>query len=309
MQKSLPLRRAFTLIELLVVITIIAILIGLLLPAVQKVRESAGRMSCQNNLKQMGLACHNYHDTMGKLPPGNVSNGTDYFTNWAIEILPYIEQPALYRQYNQMVTNHNAANAAVVQSVVKIYQCPSDPNAGHLIKPESGGGNGQDYRSSSYRASSGMSNRLNDGNSFFDILYDDLNPNLRGAMHVVGVKNLGQESLLNVTDGTSNTLLIGEYATRTHPSRTSFWAYSYTSYAESCVSLHSATLLPDYDACAATLGTDRIHGCKRGWASFHPGGANFVMCDGSVRFVSRTIDPAILGAMATIANGEIVPNF
>src|SRR3954470_22925899 len=100
--------RAFTLIELLVVIAIIAILIALLVPAVQKVREAAARTSCSNNLHQIGLALHNHHDSRGTFPPGGMqtgANGTSCYTNWAIEILPFVEQADLYKQYTQSALN------------------------------------------------------------------------------------------------------------------------------------------------------------------------------------------------------------
>jgi prepilin-type N-terminal cleavage/methylation domain-containing protein len=322
------LRPGFTLVELLVVIAIIGVLVALLLPAVQAARESARRMSCVNNLRQIGIALHNHHDVFGTFPPGGITNGTCCSTQsgptWTIFILPYVEQQALYDRYDQTQSNEHANNAFVRTSFVKGYSCPSDALIKRLIVPASGPGNSlnDQYMTGSYRAMAGVT----DGLGWFDAECGRIYPlGQRGVLHSssdpkyptpysggYSAPPYNKERIANITDGTSNTLMVGEYYTspKSSPSRTTFWAYTYTSFNQSEVVLppQSRQLYADFDkcvnACPNCVGTSNP--CKRSWGSNHPQTINFVMADSSIRPISTNIDMLQFAALATIESGELV---
>jgi prepilin-type N-terminal cleavage/methylation domain-containing protein/prepilin-type processing-associated H-X9-DG protein len=317
-------RQGFTLIELLVVIAIIAVLIGLLLPAVQKVRESAASAQCTNNLHQIGIALHSYHDNNGTFPPGHYvvgplgdgGNNCTYFANWAILILPYIEQDNLYKQYNNNVRNTAAVNQPVAQQYVSVYTCPSDINARMVMSPETTV-NGQTaadnakYMTGSYRGMAGVSATGFDqwaGYPSEVIVNLARGAGLRGLLHTDGpATGLNGERMVGIKDGTSNTLAVGERTTFTHVTRTTFWADSFNLYSTSGAFRQSAALLNDYDACSR-IASD-VAQCKYGWGSMHSGYINFLFVDGSVRKVQTTIDMNIFVALATISGGETLTNF
>jgi prepilin-type N-terminal cleavage/methylation domain-containing protein len=303
-------RGAFTLIELLVVIAIIGILIALLLPAVQKVREAANRTRCANNLKQIGLAIHNYHDALGSFPPGGITEGyccdTPSLSNWAISILPFLEQQNLADRYVNSEFNESPVNEFVRTSPVKVYICPSDLNTDATAVPESGpGSNNVFYHPGTYRAVSGKSI---DGSLYWDNADALAMPrDWRGVMHSVWTaKGLTPETFAAVIDGTSNTIMVGEYSTRTHNQRRTFWAYTYTSYSQSSATPQARTLIPDWDVCVQIGGPSDENACKRAWGSFHASIINFVWVDGSVRPINVNIDLNLFTALATIAGGEVV---
>jgi prepilin-type N-terminal cleavage/methylation domain-containing protein/prepilin-type processing-associated H-X9-DG protein len=311
-------RKAFTLIELLVVIAIIAVLIGLLLPAVQKVRESAARASCTNNLHQIGLAMHAYHDTMGTLPSAHIETNGQYYSGWAIMLLPFVEQNNLFRSYNNAVTNTNAANQAVVTTFVSTYACPSDPNYKMIFGPEtlspSGGGQPNPnvlYMSSSYKVMTGQGDTATTDtfagyNTEVPVALA-AHPNGKGAFHGDGDSGLSPERLNNVKDGLSSTLFVGERHTVSHPTRGAFWADTFNLYNAGASWPYSATLLPDYDLCGTQVAN--INYCKYGWGATHPNVINFLYGDGSVRGLPTSIDMNVFMALSTIRGGEIIPNY
>lgn len=324
-------RRAFTLVELLVVIAIIGILVALLLPAIQAAREAANRSECSNNQKQICLALQNYHDTYKIFPPGGIECGGNgaglnppwpgggancrgtygrrQLTTWAIAILPFVEQQAVYDRYDQNYGNTHDNNRWVAQQFLDGYICPSDINTQILARPASGPRR-YDYAPGSYRALSGVT-RGYCGRHFDED--NNLNFRDRGLLHVVYTSGRGgsrwkAETMSDVIDGTSNTLVVGEYHTKTHNTRRTFWAYTYTSYNQSSITRGSPTAfgVPDYNECTSGANPACGNSCKRAFASFHPGGLNFGLADGSVRFVSNNTNINVLSGLGTIAGAEVV---
>jgi len=270
---ALALRRAFTLVELLVVIAIIGVLVALLLPAVQQAREAARRMGCTSKLRQIALAAHNFHDVNNKFPSGNtyragtVSPWTgkyDYYETWTISLLPYLEQQALAQLWQPTVPNavNESTPGPMTQlrnTKLNIFICPSDPNPFVPSQPASGpGGSGTNttrplIMQASYRACAGTTygGRSFTNDSGGDANWDDAtqtaalmgwNRGMRGVMHAVSDTGLtAQLRAAEITDGTSNTLLVGEYATAKGTlSRRTLWSFAYTSYNLSDVTINQS---------------------------------------------------------------------
>ncbi|TWU21356.1 DUF1559 domain-containing protein [Bythopirellula polymerisocia] len=318
-------RKAFTLVELLVVIAIIGVLVALLLPAVQAAREAARRMQCVNNLKQIGLACHNYYDSHGSLPPGVLTKDTNRGdegnsqTSWAVEILPYLEQKNIYDRYiPENGGPFDINNQDVLQTFVAAYICPSDMTAGELRETFTGGaGGGFKYAPGSYKGVAGIPGIVNGTIIWWDSgRWDTFTKgnafDLRGPLHAVDVDGkVKAETFARITDGTTNTMLAGEYMTLTSDGsnldfRRPAWGISFRNFNLSLMSPDSALRIADYAACEKALGgAGAIFDCKRAFGSFHTGGGiNFARCDGSVTSIQPDIDGFVYEAMGTVSREE-----
>ncbi|QDU63679.1 Type II secretion system protein G precursor [Planctomycetes bacterium Pan216] len=295
----------FTLVELLVVIAIIGILVALLLPAVQQAREAARRAQCQSNLKQMGTALHNYHDAHDAFPPGTIytsPSSTSSYGGWGIALLPYLDQEALFNQYNHDLSNDDNQNEPVLQRSLSVMRCPSDATTTGLVDP------GADYNEvapSSYKGVAGISS--GGCGPFWDnpVTVDNGNsrPELRGLLHVVGVGNSTTESIRSVSDGTSKSFAIAEYHTTTNPNVKAFWGVSKRFYAlGTAMPQTHLRALADNAECRVIDGSHCR--CNRALGSLHLGGMHVLLCDGRVEFISSNIDSALYLALATIAGSE-----
>lgn len=290
-------RTGFSLVELLVVIAILAVLLGLLLPAVQKVREAANRMSCANNLRQLGLAFMNHESAAGALPPMNGPEARSTArVHWPVRLLPFLEQKALYRNYDCFLDWNQPANFPAATTRVAAFLCPSV--AVGRLGPNAVSG-GREFAAIDYTPMRDIDSQLL-ATGLVAIPAQNL-----GALWQPGNPSAGTR-LVEFADGVSNTLLLGEDA------------------AMPVAMLRGRTVGSDFGAAgwAGPYPDTNLDGCNldgslggpiamnttNAWEfySFHPGGGNFLMADGRVVYLSQSIPIRIVAGMVTRAGGEAV---
>ncbi|GAA4423346.1 DUF1559 domain-containing protein [Bremerella cremea] len=348
--RNLGILRGFTLVELLVVIAIIGVLIALLLPAVQQAREAARRMQCSNNMKQMGIAVHNFHDTYLRLPPGGAADKIPFGTSateaawgssWMVYLLPYIEQNVMYDQFNlgggsgwgtNAATNTNAAKNVLISG----YLCPSSPLEKWAQNPHSNG----PIMAPSYAGISGAVNGLITG--YTESRYNtpaSITGCCSGGIAGGGGAIIpgGQIGLASLTDGTSNTALVGEISDALITANGSKHDYRNGVRHGFIIGWRNSSTPPNAgnggDLRTFNMVTIRypVNQQRRpgtGWPdapgncgsdgicdnastnmpliSAHPGGAMVLMGDGSVRFLAETVPLDLVARMVTRDDGQVL---
>ena len=312
------LRQAFTLVELLVVIAIIGVLVALLLPAVQAAREAARRMRCQNNLKQVSLAWHNYHDSLLSLPSGCISTND---LNWAVFVLPYLEQRGLYEKFVFTAGDYNTPAASknhLAMNKIDAYLCPSSP-ALKMMK----GGNSYDN----------ASDYITNPAGYPAAVYSPWTLHYYGNMGPLGVSTVGATydktgldagydyvslegvcmrnvsfKLKDVIDGTANTFMLGENSKHNEK-----YGSRFRSWVRGCTAQGGTDVSQTAEICGCrnikdginvpTLAANTLFNSIT-MGSQHPSGTNFSMCDGAVRYVSENIDLGVYRATASRNTGE-----
>ncbi len=332
------LRPGFTLVELLVVIAIIGILIALLLPAVQAAREAARRSQCTNNMKQIILALHNYHDIHNQFPPGALgctgagfpfraldtaamagqsprNTRPEWGPTWITMLLPQLEQQPLHAQYDFRVPCTHPVNQPVVKTAISVLRCPSDANQNRIFVRATG----QEYAKGNYVANASARRYMSDVDGYTDITRR-------------GVFNTWVQwgaSIMEILDGTSNTVAISEVCTspNTGDARGAWGHVSGVAFGGGIdINSPNGSLTPNANAlddsyrdlieayCSAPASDRRLRCATppNPWSariaarSYHPGGVNVGLADGSVRFISETIDVPAWGALLTSRGNEVI---
>jgi prepilin-type N-terminal cleavage/methylation domain-containing protein len=291
--------RAFTLIELLVVIAIIAILIALLLPAVQQAREAARRTQCRNNMHQLGLALHNYHDTHCMFPPGTIAyrpyySGTE--STWLTLILPFVDETSIYNAYNFNLQAPAAGNSTSRGQAIAQYLCPSSVDASTPVSGSSPNNFGRtNYAGVNSGACTGVSTdheRYPDTNTIAN--YGGSWAKQMGVLHPVqGVK------VRDVRDGTSNTFAAGEIAWNSDVLESDLNRWGYGRWGSAC------TRTFRYHGINPSIMVNR-NNFNQSFHSHHEGGAFFLFADGQARFMSENMDLTTQRALATYTGNELI---
>jgi prepilin-type N-terminal cleavage/methylation domain-containing protein/prepilin-type processing-associated H-X9-DG protein len=333
MHKRIRGQSGFTLVELLVVIAIIGVLVALLLPAVQAAREAARRSSCSNNLKQMGLALHNYHDTFNVFPAALLDSGrynaavpVKNTTGWAL-MLPQFEQTAAHAKYDfnvcsssskgdgyqGILVGNDTINEPIYSIRYKVLECPSDPSAGENVTSSAGAEvfySRRNAKRTSYLFATGV---FTDYNANWQLYNSDIRQGAFG--------NNGAANFAAITDGTSNSIAIGEAVGGRFKTSTAYGPWGLCGTHTCCHGRVVSTITNNIPAPTALEAQQwAINGVwtagdplKKTYAwvfsSLHPGGAQFVFCDGSTRFLPQTMNYTTFVNLNYIHDGQVVSNF